>query len=126
MKKKSDGKFPIKKIQSADFDRVGRVRGNKLIFNFGLSITKMSDMSITVICHGMSDCTVSYTSTSILLEICRHFFSSFRSKFVLLKFPHFRFVSPKDRYFCIPEHIFVVKKPNKNLPTYPLLKLWVG
>jgi hypothetical protein len=54
MKKKSDGKFPIKKIQSADFDRVGRVRGNKLIFNFGLSITKMSDMSITVICHGMS------------------------------------------------------------------------
>jgi hypothetical protein len=35
-KKKSDGKFPIKKIQSADFDRVGRVRGNKLIFNFGL------------------------------------------------------------------------------------------
>ena len=64
MKKKSDGKFPIKKIQSADFDRVGRVRGNKLIFNFGLIITKMSDMSITVICHGMSDCTVSYTSTS--------------------------------------------------------------
>ena len=61
---KSNGKFPIKKFQSADFDRVGRVRGNKLIFNFGLSITKMSDMSITVICHGMSDCTVSYTSTS--------------------------------------------------------------
>jgi hypothetical protein len=38
MKKKSDGKFPIKKIQSADFDRVGRVRGNKLNFNFGLII----------------------------------------------------------------------------------------
>jgi hypothetical protein len=35
-KKKSDDKFPIKKFQSADFDRVGRVRGNKLIFNFGL------------------------------------------------------------------------------------------
>jgi hypothetical protein len=35
-KKKSDDKFPIKKYQSADFDRVGRVRGNKLIFNFGL------------------------------------------------------------------------------------------
>jgi hypothetical protein len=34
--KKSDGKFPIKKIQSANFDRVGRLRGNKLIFNFGL------------------------------------------------------------------------------------------
>jgi hypothetical protein len=33
-KKKSDGKFPIKKIKSADFDRVGRIRGNKLIFNF--------------------------------------------------------------------------------------------
>jgi hypothetical protein len=33
--KKSDGKFSIKKFQSADFDRVGRVRGNKLIFNFG-------------------------------------------------------------------------------------------
>ena len=36
-RKKSDGKFPIKKIQAADFDRVGRVRGNKLIFNFGLT-----------------------------------------------------------------------------------------
>jgi hypothetical protein len=35
-KKKSDGKFPINIFQSADFDRVGRVRGNKLIFNFGL------------------------------------------------------------------------------------------
>ena len=34
-KKKSDGKFPIKKIQSADLDRVGRVRGNKFILNFG-------------------------------------------------------------------------------------------
>jgi hypothetical protein len=33
-KKKSDGKFPIKKIKSADFDGVGRIRGNKLIFNF--------------------------------------------------------------------------------------------
>ena len=37
-RKKSDGKFPIKKIQSSDFDRVGRVRGNKLIFNFGLKL----------------------------------------------------------------------------------------
>ena len=35
-KKKSDGKFPIKKFQSPDFDRVGQVRGNKLIFNFDL------------------------------------------------------------------------------------------
>ena len=35
-KKKGDGKFPIKKFQSADFDRVGQVRGNKLIFNFDL------------------------------------------------------------------------------------------
>ena len=33
---KRDDKFPIKKFQSGDFDRVGRVRGNKLIFNFGL------------------------------------------------------------------------------------------
>jgi hypothetical protein len=30
------GKFPIKKIQSADFDRVGQVRGNTLVFNLGL------------------------------------------------------------------------------------------
>ena len=36
--KKSDGKFPIKKFQLADSDRVGRVRGNKLIFNFDQSI----------------------------------------------------------------------------------------
>jgi hypothetical protein len=36
------------------------------------------------------------------------FFSlSFRSKFDLLKIPYFRFVSPKDRYFRITEHIFV-------------------
>ena len=35
--KKSDCKFPIKKIQSAGFDKVVRVRGDKLIFNFGLS-----------------------------------------------------------------------------------------
>jgi hypothetical protein len=35
-KKKNDGKFPIKKIQLANFDRVGQVRGNTLIFNFGL------------------------------------------------------------------------------------------
>jgi hypothetical protein len=41
-KKKSDGKFPIKKIQSADFDRVGRVRGNKLIFNFGLMAIELN------------------------------------------------------------------------------------
>ena len=34
--RKSDGKFPIKKFQSADFDIVGRIRGNTLIFNFGL------------------------------------------------------------------------------------------
>ena len=34
--KKSDNKFPINKFQLADFDRVGQVRGNKLIFNFGL------------------------------------------------------------------------------------------
>jgi hypothetical protein len=37
---KSDGKFPIKKFQSANFERVGRVRGNKLIFNFGLRSNK--------------------------------------------------------------------------------------
>ena len=36
IKKKSDDKFPIKQFQLADIDRVGRVRGNKLIFNFGL------------------------------------------------------------------------------------------
>ena len=39
-KKKSDGKFPIKKIQLADFDTVDRVRGNNLIFNFGPPIYK--------------------------------------------------------------------------------------
>ena len=44
------------------------------------------------------------------------FFFSFSSKFVLLKIPYFRFVSPKDRYFRITEHIFVVKE-RKN-PTY--------
>jgi len=38
-KKKSDCKFPIKKFHSADFDRVSRVRGNKLIFNFGLKVS---------------------------------------------------------------------------------------
>ena len=38
------------------------------------------------------------------------FLFSFRSKFVLLKIPYFRFVSPKDRYFRITEHIFVIKK----------------
>ena len=42
-------------------------------------------------------------------------FFSFRSKFVLLRIPYFRFVSPKDRYFRITEHIFVVKKKK---PTY--------
>ena len=40
--KKIDCKFSIKIFQSADFDSVGRIRGNKLIFNFGLSI-----------CHGL-------------------------------------------------------------------------
>ena len=44
------------------------------------------------------------------------FFLSFRSKFILLKIPYFRFVSPKDRYFRITEHIFVVKEKEK--PTY--------
>jgi hypothetical protein len=34
--RKNDGKFPIKKIQLANFDRVSQVRGNTLIFNFGL------------------------------------------------------------------------------------------
>jgi hypothetical protein len=53
-----------------------------------------------------------------------NFFFPFRSKFALLKIPYFRFVSPKDRYFCITKHIFVVKK--KSLPTYPLPKLWSG
>ena len=56
-----------------------------------------------------------------LLEICRYFFlpffSLFRSKFTLLKIRYFRFVSPKDRYFLITEHIFVVQK-KKSLPTY--------
>ena len=55
-----------------------------------------------------------------LLEICRHFFSfffSFHSKFVLLKIPYFRFVSPKDRYFHITKHIFVIKKKSPYLPT---------
>jgi hypothetical protein len=42
-------------------------------------------------------------------------FFSFRSKFVLQKILYFRFVSPKDRYFHITEHIFVVKKKK---PTY--------
>ena len=47
------------------------------------------------------------------------FFSlSFGSKFVLLKMPYFRFVSPKDRYFSITELKWskIFKKP----------KLWVG
>ena len=39
--KKSDSKFPIKNIQSADFDRVGQVRGNKFIFNFGPAIRRV-------------------------------------------------------------------------------------
>jgi hypothetical protein len=47
------------------------------------------------------------------------FFFSFRSKFALLKIPYFRFVSPKDQYFGITEHIFVVKKKKKAyLPTH--------
>jgi hypothetical protein len=33
------------------------------------------------------------------------FFSSFRSKFILMKILYFRFVSPKDRYFRITEHM---------------------
>ena len=37
--KKSDSKFPIKIFQSTDFDRVGQVRGNKLIFNFDLLLS---------------------------------------------------------------------------------------
>ena len=50
-----------------------------------------------------------------LLEICRQlFFPSVHSKFVLLKIRYFRFVSPKDRYFCITEHIVVVKQNNGN------------
>jgi hypothetical protein len=44
-------------------------------------------------------------------------FLSFRSKFALLKIPYFRFVSPKDRYFHIIEHIFVIKE-KKSLPTF--------
>jgi hypothetical protein len=51
-------------------------------------------------------------------------FFSFRSKFVLLRIPYFRFVSPSDRYFRITEQIVVVKK-KKRLPTYSLPKLWV-
>jgi hypothetical protein len=39
-RKKSDGKFPIKTFQLADFDRVGQVRGSKLIFNFGLTAAR--------------------------------------------------------------------------------------
>ena len=46
------------------------------------------------------------------------FFFLFRSKFVLLKIPYFRFVLPKDQYFRITEHIFVVKKKKTTyLPT---------
>ena len=54
-----------------------------------------------------------------LLEICRHFLF-----LILLKIPYFIFVSPKDRYFHITEHIFVVKKKKK--PTYPLTSKIVG
>ena len=54
------------------------------------------------------------------------FFFPFRSKFVLLKIPYFRFVLAKDRYFRTTEHIFVVKKKKRSLPIYPLPKLWVG
>jgi hypothetical protein len=46
-KKKGDGKFPIKKIQLADFDRGGRVRGNKLILNFGQILFKTSLYNIS-------------------------------------------------------------------------------
>ena len=47
------------------------------------------------------------------------FFFSFRSKFVLLKIPYFRFVSPKDWYLRITEHMFVVKKKESTyLPTH--------
>ena len=50
-----------------------------------------------------------------LLEICNHSFSffSFRSKFVLLKIPYFRFVSPKDRNFRTS-----LSLKNKKKPTY--------
>jgi hypothetical protein len=46
--KKSDGKFPINFFQSADFDRVGRVRGNKLIFNFGLGVCHLLTFHILI------------------------------------------------------------------------------
>ena len=49
------------------------------------------------------------------------FFFSFRSKFVLLKIPYFRFVLPKDRYFRITKHIFVVKKKKAYLSTHFLI-----
>jgi len=45
------------------------------------------------------------------------FLFSFRSKFILLKIPYFRFVLPKDQYFRITEHIFVVKE-KAYLPTH--------
>ena len=51
-------------------------------------------------------------------------FFPFRSKLVLLKIPYFRFVSPKERYFHIIEHIFVVKK-KAYLPTH-LQNCWSG
>ena len=53
------------------------------------------------------------------------FFFPFRSKFVLLKIPYFRFVLAKDRYFRTTEHIFVVKKKKKK-PTYLLTSKIVG
>ena len=41
-KKKKCQQISNQKFQSSDYDRVGRVRGNKLIFNFGLMYMLLS------------------------------------------------------------------------------------
>ena len=53
---------------------------------------------------------------NFFIENLPSLFFPFCWKFVLLKIPYFRFISPKDRYFRITEHIFVVQK-KKSLHT---------
>ena len=83
----------------------------------------LSGKNLKKVCFPLPDPTLSKLADRkcFLLESCSHFFFfflSFHSKFALLKIPYFRFALPKDRYFCITEHIFVVKKPPTYLPTH--------
>jgi hypothetical protein len=59
-----------------------------------------------------------YPTDPVKIDRLKFFYWKFAITFffVSLKILYFRFVLPKDRYFCITEHIFVVKKKKK--PTY--------